>query len=127
MKLEMDQKQIPPTNPPHMDFQAPPAYDQHQNFPKQYPVQPMLAHQAQPMFAPQGQPQVITSEIFRFCLKNDCGVYDSSELKEIFLKYNEKKFCNLLIFNFSNRHQPFRTRSTLFAMPKLPQHNNNSR
>ena len=52
----MEQKQNPPTAPQNYGFQAPPAYEQHQNYQQHY--------QAQSGFIPQGQPQtqVITGQ-----------------------------------------------------------------
>lgn len=60
----MEQKEIPAVHPPHAGFQAPPAYEQYQNYPQNYP-QPLQGqpgvYQGQPGVY-QGQPQVVTSK-----------------------------------------------------------------
>lgn len=47
----MDQKQIPQP----VGFQAPPTYDQHQNYPQHYPGQPGVY--------PQNQAQIVTGKM----------------------------------------------------------------
>lgn len=54
----MEQKQLPHNpNPNPIGFQAPPAYDQHQQFPQQYPQQ----FQAQQTFYPPNQGQQVVT------------------------------------------------------------------
>lgn len=50
----MDQKQIPPPEHQSAGIQAPPTYDQHQNYPQHYPGQHGVY--------PQNQAQIVTGK-----------------------------------------------------------------